>query len=176
MQKFIVTAKNKSDIINLMMNTASVNLARVEWDADSIRKAEEPAYCDNLFDLVDWAKNGEWDKVDDAIMGSEVPTGGMVVVCDENMNPVWGYVCGNGNEWFRVYVPQKIQIAILKMIHPNARYFVIGGFKANVFETKTDIGIWLEAGLAACEGSEQMRYASMMNQLDAGKFVLDYDA
>ena len=176
MYKFIVTAKDRSDIINLMMNTASVDLRKVKWNVNSVTRSEEDAHVGNWMDLGDWVKKGEWDKLDDAIMSGDVPTGSCVVPCDENMNPVWGYVCGNGNEWFKVYLPYEIQVAILKIIHPKARYFVLGGFTANVFETKTDIGEWLEEGLNACEGSEQRRYASMMNQLDAGKFVIDYDA
>lgn len=176
MFKFIVTAKKDTDIINLMMNTASVDLRKVEWNVNSITRSEEDAHVENWMDLGDWVDAKDWGKVDDAIMSGDVPTGSCVVVCDEKMNPVWGYVCGNGQEWFKVYLPYEIQVAILKIIHPEARYFVLGGFTANVFENKTDIGEWLEAGFAACEGSEQRRYASMMNQLDDGKFVIDYDA
>ena len=176
MFKFIVTAKKESDIINLMVNTASVDLRKVEWNVNSITRSYEDAHFTNRWELDDSVSNKEWGRVDEAIMSGDVPTGGMVVACDETMNPVWGYVCGNGQEWFKVYLPEEIQVAILKMIHPKARYFVIGGFTANVFETKTDIGEWIEEGLNACEGSEGRRYASMWNQLDAGKFVIDYDA
>jgi len=176
MYKFIITAKKDTDIINLMMNTASVNLDKVEWNVNSITRSEEDAHFTNHWELEDSVSNKEWDRVDEAIMSGDVPTGSCVVPCDENMNPVWGYVCGNGNEWFKVYLPYEIQVAILKMIHPKARYFVLGGFTANVFETKTDCGKWLEDGFAACEGSEQRSYASMMNQLDAGKFVIDCNA
>ena len=176
MYKFIVTAKNRADIINLMMNTASVDLRKVEWNANSITRSEEDAHVEKWMDLDDWVDAKEWGKVDDAIMSGDVPTGSCVVVCDERLNPVWGYVCGNGNEWFRVYLPEEVTVAILKIVHPNARYFVIGGLTAHTFENKTDLGMWLEEGFNACEGSEQMRYASMMNQLDAGKTVIDYDA
>jgi hypothetical protein len=176
MLKFIVTAKKKADIINLMLNTASVDLHKVEWDANSVTRSDEDAYCTNRWELDDSVSKKEWDRVDEAIMSGDVPTGSMVVVCDEKLNPLWGYVCGNGQEWFKVYLTEEIQVAILKQIHPKARYFVVGGFMANVFETKTDIGMWLEEGFNACEGSEQRRYASMMNQLDAGKTVIDYDA
>ena len=82
----------------------------------------------------------------------------------------------SGSAWFRVYLPEEVTVAILKIVHPNALYFVIGGLTAHTFENKTDLGEWLEAGFAACEGSEQRRYASMMNQVDVGKFVIDYDA
>ena len=176
MMKFIVTAKKEADIINLMVNTASVDLSKVEWDVNHITRAEDDAYCKSWFELDDWVDNKEWDKVDDAIMDGEVPTGSMVVVCDEKTNPVWGYVCGNGQTWHKVYLRENIVVAILKLVHPNARYFVIGGHTSHVFENKTDIGMWLEEGFNACEGSEQRRYASMMNQLDSGKFVIDYDA
>lgn len=176
MYKFIVTAKNDTDIINLMINTASVDLRKVRWNVNSITRSEEDAHFTNRWELDDSVSNKEWDRVDEAIMSGDVPTGSCVVPCDENMNPVWGYVCGNGNEWFKVYLPNEIQVAILKIIHPKARYFVLGGFTANVFETKTDIGEWLEEGLNACEGSEQRSYASMWNQVDAGKFVIDCNA
>ena len=176
MFKFIVTAKNRSDIINLMVNTASVDLNKVKWDVKHISRADEDAYCKDWLELDGWVKDKKWDWVDDAIMGADVPTGGMVVVCDENTNPAWGYVCGNGKEWFKVYLPYEVQVAILKMVHPKAHYFVLGCGASNVFETKDEIMKWLEAGLNACEGSEQRRYASMMNQVDAGNTVVDYNA
>ena len=176
MFKFIVTAKNPTDSVALMMHTATVDLYKVEWNLDSLTRSEEDAHVDNFLDLGDWVKKGEWGKMDDAIMSGDVPTGSMVVVCDEEINPYCGYVCGNGNEWFKVFLPHKVQVAILKKIHPTAKYFVLGGFRTHVLENKTDLGEWLEEGFAACEGSEQMRYASMMNQLDAGKTVIDYDA
>ena len=176
MYKFIITAKKDTDIINLMMNTASVDLRKVKWNVNSITRSEEDAHFTNRWELDDSVSNKEWDRVDEAIMSGDVPTGSCVVPCAENMNPVWGYVCGNGNEWFKVYLPEEIQVAILKIVHPNARYFVIDGLTVHAFENKTDLGMWLEEGFAACEGSEQRRYASMMNQVDAGKFVIDYDA
>ena len=176
MFKFIITAKNRADIINLMMNTASVDLCKVKWNVNSLTRSEEDAHFTNRWELDDSVSNKEWDRVDEAIMSGDVPTGSCVVVCDDRLNPVWGYVCGNGNEWFRVYLPEEVTVAILSMVHPNARYFVIGGLTAHTFENKTDLGMWLEEGFNACEGSEQRRYASMMNQVDAGKFVIDYDA
>ena len=175
MYKFILTAKDRSDIINLLVNTASVDVQKVEWNVNSITRSEEDAHCPSLFDLDDWVEAQDWDKVDDAIMSGDVPTGGMVVVCDEQTNPVWGYVCGNGRSWYKVHLNYELQKKILKMVHPDVLYFVVGTFRSHVFANKTDCGKWLEEGFAACEGSEQMRYASMMNQLDAGKMFLDYD-
>lgn len=176
MFKFILTAAKEADLINLLVNTASVDVQRVKWNINSITRSEEDAHVDNWMDLGDWVKKGEWDKLDDAIMSGDVPTGSCVVPCDENMNPVWGYVCGNGQEWFKVYLPYEIQVAILKIIHPKARYFVIGGFTANVFETKTDCGKWVEEGYYATDGSERERFVGLMAQLQEGKMVLDYNA
>ena len=176
MFKIIITATNRADIINLIMNTATDALPTDVWNVNSITRSEEDAHVEKWMDLDDWVDAKEWGKVDEAIMSGDVPTGSCVVVCDDRLNPVWGYVCGNGNEWFRVYLPEEVTVAILSMVHPNARYFVIDGLTAHTFENKTDLGMWLEEGFAACEGSEQRRYASMWNQVDSGKFVIDYNA
>ena len=176
MFKFILTAERETDLINLLVNTASVDVQRVKWNVNSITRSDEDAHCESDWELYDLVKDGKFHEVDNAIMSGDVPTGGMVVVCDEQTNPVWGYVCGNGNAWYKVYLRPEIVKAILHIVHPNARYFVIGTHTAHAFDNKTDIGMWLEEGFNACEGSEQRRYASMMNQLDAGETFLDYDA
>ena len=177
MFKFIFTASNRSDIINLLVNSKSVDHQKVKWNVNSITKSYDDANCKDEWDLCNLVDAGKFNEVDDAIMGGDVPVGGLVVVCDENTNPAWGFVCGNGNAWYKVFLRPEVVHAVLLAIHPNARYFIVGGTKyANVFENKTDCGKWLEEGFAACEGSEQRRYASMMNQLDEGKMFIDYDA
>ena len=74
MYKFIITAKNRADIINLMMNTASVDLRRVKWNVNSITRSKEDAHVGNWMDLDDWVDAKEWGKVDEAIMSGDVPT------------------------------------------------------------------------------------------------------
>ena len=54
MYKFIITAKNRADIINLMMNTASVDLRKVVWNVNSITRSEEDAHVEKWMDLDDW--------------------------------------------------------------------------------------------------------------------------
>jgi len=176
MIKFILTAEKEDDLINLLVNTASVDVQRVKWNVNSITRSDEDAHCESDWDLHDLVKAGKFHEVDNAIMSGDVPVGGLVVVCDVDTNPIWGYVCGNGNSWYKVYLCPEIVKAILHIVHPTARYFVIGTHTAHAFNTKTDVGMWLEEGFNACEGSEQRRYASMMNQLDSGKMFLDYDA
>lgn len=176
MFKFILTAEKKADLINLLVNTASVDVQRVKWNVNSITRSNDDADCEDEWDLCDLVSAGKFHEVDNAIMGGDVPVGGLVVVCDTDTNPSWGFVCGNGNSWYKVYLRPEIVKAILRIVHPHARYFVIGTKCAHAFDNKTDIGMWLEEGFNACEGSEQRRYASMMNQLDAGETFLDYDA
>ena len=176
MFKFIFTAKERTDLINLLVNTASVDVQKVKWNVNSITRSNDDADCDDELDLCALVDAGKFHEVDNAIMGGDVPVGGLVVVCDEENNPSWGFVCGNGNSWYKVYLRPEIVHAVLLAVHPDAYYFVVGCKRAHVFTNKTDCGKWLEEGFAACEGSEQMRYASMMNQLAAGKMFLDYDA
>lgn len=176
MFKFILTAEREIDLINLLVNTASVDVQMVKWNVNSITRSEDDARCEDEWDLCDLVAAGKFHEVDNAIMGGDVPVGGLVVVCDTDTNPSWGFVCGNGNAWYKVYLHPEIVKAILRIVHPHARYFVIGTKRAHVFDNKTDIGMWLEEGFNSCEGSEQRRYASMMNQLDAGETFLDYDA
>ncbi len=176
MYKFILTAKNRADLINLLVNTAKVDVQRVKWDVNSITRSDDDAHCEDEWDLCDLVDAVKFHEVDNAIMGGDVPVGGLVVVCDEETNPSWGFVCGNGNSWYKVYLRPEVVHAVLLAVHPNAKYFIVGGKRAHVFTNKTDCGKWLEEGFAACEGSEQRRYASMMNQLDSGKMFIDYDA
>ena len=75
MFKFILTAERETDLINLLVNTASVDVQRVKWNVNSITRSEEDAHVDNWMDLGDWVKKGEWDKLDDAIMSGEDPEG-----------------------------------------------------------------------------------------------------
>lgn len=176
MFKFIITAEKKSDLIGLLVDTAKVDVQKVKWNVNSITRSNDDADCEDEWDLCDLVDAGKFHEVDNAIMGGDVPVGGLVVVCDTDTNPSWGFVCGNGNSWYKVFLSPEITKAILSIVHPHARYFVIGCKRAHAFENKTDCGMWLEEGFNACEGSEQRRYASMMNQLDAGETFLDYDA
>lgn len=121
MFKFILTAKSEIDLINLLVNTAKVDVQHVKWDVNSITRSHDDALLDEwkICNLVD---DGKFHEVDSAIMGGDVPVGGLVVVCDENMKPSWGFVCGNGNSWYKVYLCHEIVKAILKIVHPSACY------------------------------------------------------
>ena len=169
MFKFIVTAAKEKDIINLMVNTKSVDLNRVKWDVTRIYHSEEDAHCTNRWELDDAVLSKEWDRVDEYIMSGDVPTGGMVVVAAEGINPMWGYVCGNGQEWFKVNLPVEIRDAILRVVHPHARYFVVNGPIVETFKTKTDLGEWMEY----CDAGH---YESLLVQIEDGKTILNYNA
>jgi hypothetical protein len=169
MFKFIVTAEKEADIIALMTNTRGVDLPSVKWDVTRIYHSEEDVVGINRWELDDAVLSKEWDRVDDAIMSGDVPTGGMVVVADEGISPMWGYVCGNGQEWFKVNLPVEIRDAIFKMVHPHARYFVVNGPIVETFKTKTDLGEWME-------GLDADHYESLLAQLQEGKTILDHNA
>ena len=170
MFKFIVTAKKHTDIINLMVNTSSVDVQKVKWNAGSVSRSYDDATCKSEIELSNWVKAGKWYKVDDAIMGGDVPTGGMVVVCDEKTNPSLGFVCGNGNSWYEVILSKEIVVSILKQIHSNARFFVVGSIRSHTFSTKDEAVKWIET----C--TEQTRYMSLIDQINSGKTVIDYNA
>ena len=98
MKKYIITAKMQNDIIDLAMNTRGVDLYSVKWNWSGISKSVDKAYCQSEMEILEAIANLDFDKVDDMIMGGDVPVGGMVVVCDGKA-PRNGFVCANGNEW-----------------------------------------------------------------------------
>ena len=98
MKKYIVTAKNKTDIINLALNTRGVDLHKVAWDWRNASLSEDEACCENEDEILVALANGDCSKIDEMIMGGDVPVGGMVVVFDKN-RPKNGFVCGNGTDW-----------------------------------------------------------------------------
>ena len=98
MKKYIITAKKSEDIINLSLNTRSVDLSKVKWDWAHISQSEDSALCEDEQDILDALAHNELERVDDMIMGGDVPVGGMVVVCD-GKSPRTGFICGNGKDW-----------------------------------------------------------------------------
>lgn len=118
MFKFIFTAKDRSDLINLLVNTAGVDVQKVKWNVNSITKSSDEAFCSDELELCDLVDSGKFHEVDNAIMGGDVPVGGLVVVCDENTNPSWGFVCGNGNTWYKVLLSPEIVHAVLLTMRP----------------------------------------------------------
>lgn len=98
MKKYIITAKNPDDIINLTLNTLEVDLSKVKWDWTHMTQSEDDANCSSEKEILDAIFDGRLDDVDDMIMGGDVPVGGMVVVCD-GKKPKNGFICANGKEW-----------------------------------------------------------------------------
>lgn len=98
MKKYIITAKNPEDIINLTLNTLEVDLSKVKWDWTHMTQSEDDANCSSEKEILDAIFDGRLDDVDDMIMGGDVPVGGMVVVCD-GKKPKNGFICANGKEW-----------------------------------------------------------------------------
>ena len=178
MQKFIVRAKDRNTNIGLMMNTSSVNLDHVVWDADSIRKCEDyrgyPCVrCKDDFELEDFYEKQDWHSIDNAIMDSDVPTGGMVVIADETYSPRKGWICCNGNEWIRIYLNDEIAHAIVNMIHPD-KYVVNAGMMLHAFDTQEELVSWLKTGVEATEGSEHHRLVGMLlKAMEGNRYITD---
>ena len=98
MKKYIITAKNPTDIINLSLNTKGVDLSKVKWDWANIVQGNDDAMCESEQEIEDALAHNELDHVDDMIMSGDVPVGGMVVVCD-GKSPKNGFICANGKDW-----------------------------------------------------------------------------
>ena len=99
MKKYIITAKNPEDIINLSMNTREVDMEKVKWDWTHMTQSEDDANCNSEQEILDALSVGDNHLVDNMIMGGDVPVGSMVVVCD-GKKPKNGFICGNGTDWF----------------------------------------------------------------------------
>lgn len=108
MKKYIITAKKPEDVINLTLNTKGVDLSKVKWDWAHIAQSDDDALCKSEQDILDALAHNELNRVDDMIMGGDVPVGGMVVVCD-GKTPRNGFICANGNEW--IVRPLKVREA-----------------------------------------------------------------
>ena len=98
MKKYIITAKSPEDVIHLTLNTRKVDLSKVKWDWANISQSEDDAICRGEGDILDALAHNELNRVDDMIMGGDVPVGGMVVVCD-GKTPRTGFICANGKDW-----------------------------------------------------------------------------
>jgi hypothetical protein len=118
MKKYIVSAKNHDDAINLMRNTRGVDLTKVKWDWANVSRSYDDARCDGESEVVDAIVKGDFHKVDDMIMGGDVPVGGMVVVCGKT-RPVYGFICGNGIDWFLLKLKVRESNAIASAIVGN---------------------------------------------------------
>ena len=99
MKKYIITAKNPKDIIDLTLNTKKVDMSKVKWDWTHMSQSEDDANCSSEKEILDAIFDGHLDDVDDMIMGGDVPVGGMVVICDGKKKPTHGFICANGKEW-----------------------------------------------------------------------------
>lgn len=111
-RKYIITAKNADDILNLSRNTRSVDLTKVKWDWTNIAPSEDLAWCDNEGEVLKAVQAQDFHAVDDMIMGGDVPVGAMVVVTEGKL-PRWGFVCGNGIDWFPVELKHRQSNAIV---------------------------------------------------------------
>ncbi len=99
MKKYIITAKNPEDIINLTLKTKNVDLPKVKWDWTHMTQSADDARCSDEQEILDALSVGDNHLVDNMIMGGDVPVGSMVVVCD-GKKPKHGFICGNGTDWF----------------------------------------------------------------------------
>ena len=111
-RKYIITAKNADDILSLSRNTRSVDLSKVKWNWANIFPSSDLPWCDSEDEVLDAVRKGDFRKVDDMIMGGDVPVGAMVVVTEGKL-PRWGFVCGNGIDWFPVELKHRQSNAIV---------------------------------------------------------------
>lgn len=172
MDKFIFTARGEKDLIGLLVNTKA-HYKNAVWDPSSVSKSDEPVYCSE-WDLYLTYEKGDGHEVDNYIMSGDVPVGGLVVTCDGNETPVYGYICGNGTDWFRIFLPKDIIDAVMSF-YPPIKYGVRHGLSTRRFNSREELKSWVKEGFAACDGAEQRHYAHMLVQLDDGLNILDYD-
>lgn len=111
-RKYIITAKNADDILNLSRNTRSVDLSKVKWNWANIFPSSDLPFCDSEDEVLDAVRKGDFHAVDNMIMGGDVPVGAMVVVCD-GKTPRHGFVCGNGIDWFPVELKTRQSNAVV---------------------------------------------------------------
>lgn len=117
-KKYIITAKNPEDIINLSLNARRVDMSKVKWDWTHITRSKDNANCSDEQEILDALSKGNNRLVDDMIMGGDVPVGGMVVVYDKK-KPKIGFICGNGNDWFVKNLKVRESNAIIYAIFMN---------------------------------------------------------
>ena len=118
-RKYIVTAKNPTDIITLSINTKSVDVTKVEWDWQHIYSSEEYANCNNEKDILNAIDNQNLHSVDNMIMSGDVPAGGMVLVYNGQI-PQYGFICANGIDWI-----------VYELTSENIKYLVDNVFGGN---------------------------------------------
>ena len=111
-RKYIITAKNEDDILNLSRNTRSVDLTKVKWNWANIFPSSDLPRCDSEDEVLDAVRKGDFRKVDRMIMGGDIPVGAMVVVTEGKV-PRWGFVCGNGIDWFPVELKVRQSNAVV---------------------------------------------------------------
>lgn len=111
-RKYIITAKNADDILNLSRNTRSVDLTKVKWNWANILPSSDLPFCDSEDEVLDAVRKGDFHTVDDMIMSGDVPVGSMVVVTEGKV-PRWGFVCGNGIDWFPVKLKTRQSNAVV---------------------------------------------------------------
>lgn len=172
MDKFIVTAKSEADLIGLLRN-AKAFYKTAKWNPASISKSENPVYWDD-WSLYCAVEDKNFHEVDNHIMGGEVPVGGLVILCDGNESPVYGYVCGNGNDWFRIFLPKDVIEAVMSF-YPPIKYGVREGLSIKRFKTRKALEKWVKQGYRETDGAEQEHYIHMLAQLDEGLDILDYN-
>lgn len=172
MDKFIFTSSSQADLIGLLKNT-KVAYKKAKWDPSTITRSEEKADCDG-WSLYCAVEDKDWEKVDNYIMSGDVPVGGLVVTCDGDESPVYGYVCGNGNEWFRIFLPKNIIDAVMEF-YPPIKYGVRQGLSIKRFKTRKELEKWVKQGYRETDGSEQDHYIHMLAQLEEGLDILEYD-
>ena len=109
MDKFIFTAKYGDDLLALLKDSKSA-YKTVKWN-DTIHHDGKVDVDEHT--LLKWAVYDEFKEMDEHIMSGAVPVGGLVVVSDGSVKPLWGFVCGNGNQWHVVVLPSRVQNAVM---------------------------------------------------------------
>ena len=115
MDKYIFTAEitGKDGGFIALMRDVKSKYREVKWNPKSISLSDSPMFG-TLDDLEDAYSKGDFHEVDNCIMSGDVPVGGLVVPCPRGETPRFGYVCGNGIDWFKVELPKSIAKAVLE--------------------------------------------------------------
>lgn len=172
MDKFIVTASTDKDLIALSLDTRSA-YKTAKWDVGKIVRSDAKINCTE-WDLFTATYEKKYETVDNNIMDSDVPVGGMVIICDGNKSPKYGFVCGNGNSWYIVPLTAEMSEAVMRF-YPPIEWGVRSYSGIRRFHSKSALRNWLMEGLMACEGAEQSHYSDMLCQLEDGAKILEYN-
>ena len=171
MDKFIVTADREDDIIALLKDCGGV-YRKVNWDPGSVTRVDEHVDCSEI-DMLLAYERGDLEKMDDYIMSGEVPVGGLVVVSDGSVTPLYGYVCGNGNNWYQIRLPKAIVDRVMSF-YPPIKYGLKTPVGTKRFTSRKELEAFVENVYDQDSEGFNEDYISLRKQFDEGKNILEY--